>query len=726
MLTRPLAYSSFAVTHTQARTLLIAFAGGIVLALVALGAPAGAAAVNTGHIEAELVAERGSIAPGGVIHVALRQAIQPGWHTYWRNPGDSGQPVSLDWTLPARWRAGEITWPTPQQLKIGPLMDYGYTGDVLLPVALTAPADAKPGQTATLKAHAAFLVCKDVCVPEDAQLTLDLPVSTAPGAADPKWGPAIAKTLADAPGPAGLTAAVTASATGLRLSVVGPAVKGGDFRDAYFYPYDPAAIDQPSPQTIDRGKLGVTLALTPGQAFKSGKPPAVLAGVLAFGGKAYEVAAPPGPPLAGAGGLGPPSAAGGVLQLATAIGFAFLGGLILNLMPCVFPVLSMKAASFAGHAHRPRDARIQGLAFMGGVVATFLILAGALIAARAAGQAVGWGFQLQSPSVVAGLALVMLLVALNLSGLFEVGASLQSAAGEAGGIDPGGAVGAAFTGALAVAVAAPCTAPFMAPAIGFALTQGPVVALSIFLALGLGLAAPFTALAFSPRLLGLMPRPGAWMEGLRKALAFPMYATAAWLVWVFSQQAGTLGLGGLLAAAVLTGLAAWLYGVAQRRQLAGGRSAVSFASAAVVLGLAFTAALWPQPGGAPAQASAASTAGDLASEPFSPARLAELRAEGRPVFVNFTAAWCVTCQVNDKVALSGQRVAEAFRKAGVVYLKGDWTNRDAVIAQTLTEHGRAGVPLYLMYGRGSEDGEVLPQLLTESVVIDAVHKAAGA
>ena len=695
------------------------------MALLSLGAPARAAAVNTGHIEAELVAERVSVAPGGVVHVALRQKIQPGWHTYWRNPGDSGQPVTLDWSLPGGWRAGEIIWPSPQRLKIGPLMDYGYTGDVLLPVAITAPADAKAGQSAVLKAHAAFLVCKDVCIPEDAQLSLNLPVTAGQGAPDPKWGPAIAATLAAAPAPAGLRAAVTAAGTALRLSVVGSAVAGADFRDAYFYPYDPAAIDQPSPQVVDRGPRGVTLVLTPGQAFKSGKPPAQLRGVLAFAGRAYEIDARPGPPLPGAGGLGPPSAMGQWAGLVTAIGFAFLGGLIRNLMPCVFPVLSMKAASFASHAHRPRDARLQGLAFMGGVVATFLALAGALIAARAAGDAVGWGFQLQSPSVVAVLTLVMLLVALNLSGVFEVGASIQSAAGEAG-VDRGGVLGAVFTGALAVAVAAPCTAPFMAPAIGFALTQGPVVALSIFLALGLGLAAPFTALAFSPRLLSLMPRPGAWMEGLRKVLAFPMYATAAWLVWVFSQQAGTLNLGGLLAAGVLTGLAAWIYGVAQRRQLAGGRSAITFGSAAVVLALALAVALWPQPGGAPAEASAPSTAGELTSEPFSPARLAELRAQGRPVFINFTAAWCVTCQVNDKLALSGRRVAEAFSKAGVVYLKGDWTNRDAVIAETLAQHGRAGVPLYLMYGPKNDDAEVLPQLLTESVVIDAVHKAAGA
>jgi thiol:disulfide interchange protein len=709
-----------------ARKLLIAFA---LAAGVGSGlgtSPARAAAVNTGHLTAELVADRVSVTPGGTVHVALRQAMQPGWHTYWRNPGDSGQPVTLDWTLPAGWRAGAINWPTPEQLRVGPLMDYGYTGKVLLPVAITAPADVRPGQSVMLKAHAAFLVCKDVCVPEDAWLSLRLPVTPAPGAADPIWSDPIAATLAAAPSPAGLTAAVTASATSLRLSVVGSAVKGADFKGAYFYPYDGSAIDQPSPQAIDRGPDGVSLSLTPGQAFKSGKPPATLDGVLAFGGRSVEVSARPGPPLPGSGGLGPPSAAGGAMLLVTSIGSALLGGLILNLMPCVFPVLSMKAAAFASHAHRPMEARIHGLAFMGGAVATFLALAGTLIAARAAGEAVGWGFQLQSPSVVAGLAVVMLLVALNLSGVFEVGASLQAAAGEAGAADPGGATGAAFTGALAVAVAAPCTAPFMAPAIGFALTQSWPLALAVFLALGVGLAAPFTALTFSPALLGLMPRPGAWMDGLRKALAFPMYATAAWLVWVFSQQAGSISLAGLLAAGVLTGFAAWLYGVAQRQRIAGGRSALALGSAAIALTLGLAAAFWPVSAGAPAQAAArAPKAGELISEPFSPARLAELRSQGRPVFVNFTAAWCVTCQVNDKVALSGQAVAQAFKKAGVVYLKGDWTNRDAAIAHALSEHGRAGVPLYLMYGHASE-AEVLPQILTEPTVIDAVHRATGA
>jgi thiol:disulfide interchange protein len=701
----------------------LAAAAAALAASLAFGAHA--QPVDAGHLTAELVADRVAVAPGGVIHVALRQQIAPGWHTYWRNPGDSGQATTLTWTLPAGWRAGDIVWATPRPLRTGPLMDYGYAGDVLLPVALTAPAGLRPGETATLKAQASFLVCKDVCVPADASLTLALPVAAGPAAADPTWGPRIAAALAAAPRPAGLRAVLSATSAQVRLSVVGAPLKAADVEGAYFYPYDGAMIDHPQPQTIERGPEGLTLTLAPGYAFKQGKPPAVMAGVLALKDRAYEIAAAPGAPLAGAAGLGPPPAVAGPGALPLALAFAFAGGLILNLMPCVFPVLSMKAAALAGRAHH--GAHVEGLAFMGGVIVTFLALAGALIAARAAGEAVGWGFQLQSPAVVAALMLVMLLVALNLSGVFEVGAGVQSLAGGAGGAERGGALGAAFTGVLAVAVAAPCTAPFMAPAIGFAFTQSPAVTLAVFLALALGLAAPFTALAFAPFLLRRLPRPGAWMDGLRKGLAFPMYATAAWLLWVASQQVGVLGLAGLLAAGVLAAFAAWLYGAAQRRRLAGGSSRATFAVTAVSALLALSAAAWAVVDGGAVQAQAAGAAAspaELPSQPFSPDRLAALRAQGRPVFVNFTAAWCVTCQVNDRVALSGASVVEAFRAAGVVYLKGDWTNRDAVVARALTEHGRAGVPLYLMYGAGGAEPQVLPQILTPGIVRDAVAKAA--
>ncbi|QUD85998.1 protein-disulfide reductase DsbD family protein [Phenylobacterium montanum] len=684
------------------------------------------------HVQAQLVADADGVRPGGQVHVALVQKIQSGWHTYWRNPGDSGQSTTIAWTLPAGWKTGDIVWPKPKQLRTGPLMDYGYEGEVILPQALTAPADAKPGQSVTLKAVAQYLVCKDVCVPEDANLTLTVPVVAADGGPDPAWGGRIATTLAKAPKPGALTAVMTTSPTAIKLSITGEAVKGGDFPNAYFYPYDPAAIDHPQPQVIDRGPEGLTLTLAPGSGFKSGPAPTHLQGVIDLGARAYEIDAKPGPAQPAAAGLGPPSASqtagsGGVGQFGGALVFAFLGGLILNLMPCVFPVLSMKAVSLASHAHSAAQARGQGLAFLAGVVATFVGLAALLIAARAAGQAVGWGFQLQSPAVIAALCLVMLLVALNLAGLFEVGQSLQSAAGNAEAAGAGGLAGAFFTGVLAVAVAAPCTAPFMAPAIGFALTQAPPLALGVFLALGLGMAAPFTLIAFAPALLRLMPRPGAWMETFKKVMAFPMFATAAWLLWVFSQQVGPLSLGRLLGAAVLVAFAAWLYGRAQAARYEGRGGGLGFAAGLVLMVLAAVAAATP-PFDSPANAATTQTTaakGDgLASQPFSPDKLDALRADGHPVFVDFTAAWCVTCQVNDKLALSSKKVADAFAKDGVVFMKGDWTNRDPVIAKVLADHGRAGVPLYLVYPAKGGEPQVLPQILTEDLVLSAVDKAA--
>ena len=699
----------------------------VLLALAGVGlgvTPAAAAAFNSGHVQVELVADQGAVAPGEVVHVALHQVIKPGWHTYWVNPGDSGQATTLTWTLPKGWSAGDIIWAPPKKLPLPPLMDYGYEGDVLLPVAITVPSNAAIGQTGTLKAHADYLVCEKVCVPESADLSLSLPVA-ATAKPDPVWSGPIQVALSMSPKPAGLKAAVTAG-TPLKLSITGDALKGVDVTDAYFFPFDSSDIDHAQPQLIERGPKGLTLSLTPGLAFKGPKPADHMNGVLSVGGKVYEVDALAGPPLVGASGLGVPAAKSGPADLSAilvAIASAFVGGLILNLMPCVFPILSMKAVALARHAHG-KTSGLHGLVFMAGVVATFLGLAIALIAARAAGQAVGWGFQLQSPPVVAGLALIMLLTALNLSGVFEVGEAIQAAAGEAGGADQGGLWGSALTGALAVAVAAPCTAPFMAPAIGFALTQSPVISLAIFLSLGLGLAAPFTALAFAPALLRLLPRPGAWMETLKGVLAFPMYGAAAWLVWVFSQQAGTLGLAALMAAAVFTGFAAWLYGKAQALRIAGGKPWARFGFAAVAIACAAVFAFWPEAPPPPVGAVASST-GSLPTEHYSVARLQALQAQGKPVLVDFTAAWCVTCQVNERVALSTAPVADAFKQAGAVYMVGDWTNRNAEIAQTLAAHGRAGVPLYLMYAKGGGEPVVLPQILTPGIVVDAVKKAAA-
>ncbi len=701
---------------------------GALVALIFSGASF-AQPVNTGHIQAELVAGTQGIAPGQTIQVALRQKIQKDWHTYWRNAGDSGEATKIKWTLPPGWTASDFTWPTPHRLPVGPLVNYGYEGEVLLPVTLTAPANAKPGQTITLTAAAAFLVCADICVPEDAVLKLTLPVTPGPAPADPRWSARIARAVADAPKPAGLAGAFEKQGDTVKLAITGATLKGADLSGAYFYPFSGTVIDHARPQAIERGPDGLTVTLTPGYDFQSPTPPKQLAGVLALAGKAYEVTAAPGPLPPGASGLGPPPvkvtapAGAANLGLVSAAFFALLGGLILNLMPCVFPVLAMKAASLAGHGGHEARARGQGIAFGAGVLVTFLSLAGLLIALRAAGAQLGWGFQLQDPPVVAALALLMLAVALNLSGLFEVGTSLQGAGtGLASG---GGLAGSFFTGVLAVVVAAPCTAPFMGPAIGWALTQPPAAALVVFLGLAIGFALPFVSVAFIPGLLARLPRPGAWMETFKKALAFPMFATVAWLVWVLTVQVGSDAVPRILGAAIVLALALWIAGTAQKRVATGGRPIV-LASLAAGLGLIAVGggAFWPQYTlAAPTQAVGADAA-HLDYEPYTPERLAALQAEGRPVLVNYTAAWCVSCQVNDRVALSTKAVSEALTRHNAVYLKADWTKRDPAIAAELARFGRAGVPLYLVYGARGGEPVILPSILTAGVVVKALDAAA--
>jgi thiol:disulfide interchange protein DsbD len=706
--------------------------------------------VNTGHLKAQLVSQTDGVAPGGTAYIAIRQSIAKGWHTYWRNPGDSGEATSVKWTLPPAWSAGDTVWPAPERLPLGPLMNYGYVGDVLLPVAIEVPASAQVGTTQMVKAAVSFLVCADICIPEDAKLQIALPVVAGTPAPDPRWGSAIAATLADAPKASGLKAAVAwtgpEGARVLKLAIAGDPLKGADLSHAYFFSYDPKTLDHAAHQNVERGPSGLTFSLKPSADEAAAKAAPSLQGVLSLGARSWEVSAAPGPLLAAAAGLGevvtakpvdtlaagPPASAavgadtppaGASLGLPLAVLFAFLGGLILNLMPCVFPVLSMKAASLASHAHDPSEVRRQGLAFLAGVLAAFLTLAGLLLAAKAGGAAIGWGFQLQSPAVVGALALIMLLVALNLSGVFEASLPGQGAGGSLAA--KGGLVGAFFTGALAVVVAAPCTAPFMATALGFALTQSAPAALLVFVGLGLGFAAPFVAVAFVPGLLSRLPRPGPWMDTLRHILAFPMYGTAAWLLWVFTLQAGSSALAALLAAAVLAGLCAWLIGAAQR---AGG-ALIPGVAALIVAALAIACLAVGARQTAPAALASAAPpvkgAAEASSQTYTPEKLAELRAQGKPVFVNFTAAWCVTCQVNERLALGTGAVAKAIADTGTVYLKADWTNRDAAIAKVLAEHGRAGVPLYLVYGAGGGDPVTLPQLLTPGAVVSALRAAAA-
>ncbi|MDB5431529.1 MAG: thiol:disulfide interchange protein [Caulobacter sp.] len=690
--------------------------------LLILLAPASAfaQAVNSGHIESELVAQQSTVAPGATTYVGLRQKISPGWHTYWRNAGDAGEPTAMKWTLPNGWSAGDIVWATPRKEVTGPLTDFGYEGEVILPVPIKVAADAKVGSTIAVQAAVSFLVCKDVCVPEDAVLNLTLKVGPA-AVTDAKWGAPVAAALAAAPKAGAVQGAYQWQRGKLTLALTGAPLKGADLSEAFFFPYSGAVILHPAAQAIERGPDGLTLTLSPNAQVAQAGPPAEIAGIIVVKGGAFEVTAKAGPAPAGASGLGPPPSTGGAgkggggLNVLTAIISAVLGGLILNLMPCVFPVLSMKAASLAGHGAEAKGARAQGIAFLVGVVATFLALAGSLLALKAAGQALGWGFQLQSPPVVAALTLVMLLTALNLSGVFEIGTSVQGAG--QGLASRSGLAGAFFTGALAVVVAAPCTAPFMGPALGFALVQSAPAALAVFLGLALGFAAPFTALAFMPALLNRLPRPGPWMDGFKHILAFPMYGAAAWLAWVLAQQAGSLGLARLFGAGLLAAFAAWLFGVWQRRGAqgsAGPRQIALGAGAAVAMIAAFAFAI-----AGPSQTAT------LKSEPWSVARVAELRAEGRPVLVNFTAAWCVTCQVNDRIAIETAGTAQAFKDANAAYLVGDWTNRNPEIEAALTQQGRAGVPLYLVYPAAGGPPKTLPQVLTEGIVVKAVKEAAA-
>ena len=715
------------------RVLTVAFAA---LSVAFTVSAARAEPVHTDHLVVELAPQTQAAIPGSTIYVAIHQKIATGWHTYWRNPGDAGQATQVAWTLPAGWKAGAIVWPTPRRYMTGPLMNYVYADEVYLPVPIEVPADAKPGQTVPVKAKADFLVCSDICVPESAELSLNLPVSAGPAAMDPKFGAAVTKALAAAPKAEDLTGSFNVNGDVIKLAITGPVVKGVDVAHAYFYPYDGTTIDHSKSQKIERGPDGVTFTLTAGPSLK---PAAPIMGVVSLAGHSYEIEAKAGPLPSGASGAsapvttppldnaapaaaapgaeGAPAAPG--MGLLTAMVFAFIGGLILNLMPCVFPVLSIKAAALARHVEHPARARAGGLAFLVGVVATFLILAGLLIAARAGGEAVGWGFQLQSSGVVAALALLMLLVALNLSGVFEIGTSIQGAG--SGLAQHSGLAGAFFTGALAVVVAAPCTAPFMAGAIGWAVTQPPAAALVVFAALGLGLAAPFTLIAFVPGLFTRLPKPGGWMEGLRHVLAFPMYGTAAWLTWVFALQAGAMALPFLFAAALFVAFAAWAWGVAQRADKPMVSRAVAVLALVAAVPLTVVGARMSA-GTASAATATAQGGAALPTEPWSPEKVAMLRSEGKPVFVDFTAAWCVTCQVNERTALAGKRVADAFAKTGAVYLKADWTNRDAAIAKALSDRGRSGVPLYLVYGPTGEPA-VLPQLLTEGVVVAALDKA---
>ena len=750
-----------------------ALAAGLLVLLSAATSPATAQPVRTEHVTAELVVRDAGVAPGQSVTVGLRLQHIPHWHTYWRNPGDSGLPTTLAWTLPPGAKAGDIQWPAPKRLPIGPLVNYGYEGDLLLPLRFTAPTDAQPGSTLQLQAEANWLVCNDVCIPENATLKLALPVVAAGTAAGP--GALAARfdaAAADAPVPlAGWRAQIERAGRELQVRLIRPqpAPAGEALPPVQVFPYAEQVLE-PARHAAWRTDEGyaVQLAVSPhatsvpteltaiavAQVLPGAPLPWGGAGrSVEFSAKVAEVAAlalPAGAvrlddPLAGGASTAPgktgsgldilgagkaasPSAmavdAGAGLGLWAALALALVGGMVLNLMPCVFPVLSIKLLGLAQQGDQPAKLRAHALAYGAGVVLSFLALAGLLLALRAAGSAVGWGFQLQEPGVVFVLALLFFALGLNLMGLFELGTLLpQRLCGWRAQHPAADAFG---SGVLAVLAASPCTAPFMGAALGFAITQPTPLALAVFGTLGLGMALPYATLVLLPGWRHRLPRPGPWMLRLKQALAFPMFATVVWLVWVLGLQAGIDGAAQALLA--LLGLAAlvWLLGLLRRPTAAARVGALASLSAMAAL-LVWS---WPSSSattGAPGAAAASTTATPLATTdaagtiwaPYSDAAVEAELAQGRTVFVDFTAAWCVSCQVNKRLVLNRPEVLADFDRAQVVRMRADWTRRDAEITAALARLGRNGVPVYALL-RPGQAPVLLPEILTTGIVRDAL------
>jgi thiol:disulfide interchange protein DsbD len=705
----------------------------LALLTAAASVAASAAPVRTAHVEAELVAERTALIPGGTNTVALRLVMDRGWHTYWQNAGDSGLPTTLTWKLPAGLQASAIQWPAPRALPVGPLVNYGYEGEVLLPSDITTDPDFLSARTVTLSARADWLVCKEICIPEGADLSLTLPVNADASqvAADPRWGEVVAKARASVPrAAAGWN--VTASGNGSMVDVRFTPVSGHDgasIAGAHFFPYVEGQIEASGRQSLTRQGTEWTMSLPVASQrvgeFKRlagvlvpGDPslPALaldvpLSGAVVAGAPAVTTAAAAAatlqPPLRG-------GQAGTALSLGTAIAFALLGGLLLNLMPCVFPVLSLKVLGFASQRESRAAARHHGLAFGAGVIVSFWLLAGALIAFRAAGAQLGWGFQLQSPATIAMLAVLFFILALNLSGVFEVRQWVPSSVASWNAKNP--LLNDVLSGALAVVVASPCSAPFMGAALGYALA-GPVLSTWIvFTVLAIGMALPYVLLACFPAWLKRLPKPGAWMLRLRQLLAFPLYGTVIWLLWVLGAQLDNDAVLRLAITLLLIALGLWAW---QTMRTGGARGWGVAAAASIAAALAVLAPIAATSAADAETRAAARMPADGAWKEYSPARVAELVAEGRTVFVDFTAAWCVTCQVNKRLVLNTVAVQDAFARQNVALLEADWTRRDAAIGAALAALGRDGVPVYVFYRPGKEP-ILLPEVLRKQDILDAV------
>ena len=679
------------------------FAFLILLALLALF-PAGDARAQAlspafgggaAHMTARLEAESMRPAAGQKVTIAIVMTPQSGWHGYWQNPGDAGQALSIDWSLPEGASVGTLRYPVPQTLLVAGLMNHVYEARYAVLSDLVVPAGLRAGTRLPIRAQARWLVCSDtLCVPESGTLALDLVVGEG-GKAEPENRTRFDDYRRKLPRPLGGQAlfASEGDAT-VRLAV--PYPNGAALSEPHFFPLDEGARSYAGAQRFARE--GDTLFVEVRDFLR---PSGAVRGVLRIGpDQGVEIAARPGAVTMPEGDIGAGTA--GVSQwrvAALALVGAILGGLILNIMPCVFPILSLKAMSLLRSGADDRHARAEAWAYTAGVMATCIALGGIVLALRAGGTQVGWAFQLQSPLVILLLLVLCLAIALNLAGAFAL--APVSVSGER--MTRRGLSGDFWTGALVAFVATPCTGPFMAAALGSAFVLPVAAAVAVFAGLGLGIALPFLLLAYVPALRSRLPRPGMWMERVQRWLSLPMFVTAAGLLWLLWRQAGVEGLTVGVVVALIFGAALWAIGRSQGR---GGR-AILMPVAACLLALA---------GGA-AMLHLRSASGSVAAGGFSEAALTSARASGRPLFVYFTADWCLSCKLNEATAIDRDSVRQAFRQADVDVLVGDWTNGDPAITRFLEQHGRSGVPLYLWYPAGGGEPQVLPQILSPDLLV---------
>lgn len=672
-------------------------------------APASANPVQTENVEVQLISEVINIQPGTPFWVGLHFNINPGWHTYWRNPGDSGLGATLKWTLPPGFEVGDIVWPYPQRLPLEPLMNFGYEEEVTLLSQITPPANLATPDSLQLRVKADWLVCEVNCIPEEGTFNLTLPITSRPPLVNQQWTQVFEQARQALPKPSPWQVRVTIEPQDLTLQVEAPEMEEAQIQEVTFFPHQDGIISNPAPQIAELNQDGITLRLQRGYLRKLDPITGVLVIRESLDNQSVVQAFTIEAAVSNEIGKTAPTPTQPRWQVLLV---ALLGGIILNLMPCVFPVLSLKALNIVQKSQKsPKQVRRHAIAFTAGILVSFTVVASVLLILRSLGQQIGWGFQLQSPVFVTLMAYLMFAVGLSLSGVFIFGASIMGIGQRL--TTRSGYIGEFFTGVFATVVATPCTAPFMATALGVALTQSVPIAIAIFEMLGLGLALPYLAISFTPGLQRILPKPGAWMETFQQFLAFPMYAATAWLIWVLAQQTGTNGLAAALAGLILIAFATWLHQKTRLLPPLGKH----LGSICALVALGFSLSLAQVSTTTPAALTHHQNQG-IKWQPYTAERLVKLRQSGTPVFLNFSASWCITCLVNERVALNQPETIAAFESKKIALLKADWTNRDPAITKALESFGRSGVPLYVLYPPDSEFTPpiILPQILSPEQV----------